>query len=91
MRIRQRIGWQGKQSSICGLICLVSILVHRSYAPLTTAQSGHGPAVSRVVAEDAHQPLPFQHRVQQVTVQEWDGVDVGQPWVRLDVEVGLSG
>jgi hypothetical protein len=49
------------------------------------------PAVSRFVAEDAHQPLPFQHRVDQVAVEERDGVDVGQPWVRLDVEVGLSG
>ena len=49
------------------------------------------PAASRVVAKDAHQPFPFQHRVDQVTVEERDGVDVGQPWVRLDVEVGLSG
>jgi hypothetical protein len=47
------------------------------------------PAASRFVAEDAYQALPFEHRVDQVTVQERDGVDVGQPWVRLDVEVGL--
>jgi hypothetical protein len=50
-----------------------------------------GEAASRVVAEDAHQALPFQHRVDQVTVEERVGVDVGQPWMRLDVEVGLSG
>ena len=90
-RIRHKVGCQGKQSSICGLICLASILVHRSRALLTSAQSWHGPAVSRVIAEDAHQPLPLQHRIDQVTVQERDGVDVGQPWVRLDIEVGLSG
>jgi hypothetical protein len=46
-----------------------------------------GETASRVVAEDAYQSLPFQHRVDQVTVEEWDGVDVGQPWVRLDIEV----
>jgi hypothetical protein len=46
---------------------------------------------SRVVAEDANKPLPFEHRVDQVTVEERDGVDVRQPRVRLDVEVGLSG
>jgi hypothetical protein len=38
-----------------------------------------GPAASRGVAEDAHEAPPFQHRVDQVTVQERDGVDVGQP------------
>jgi hypothetical protein len=26
-----------------------------------------------------------------MTVEKWDGVDVGQPGVRLDIEVGLSG
>jgi hypothetical protein len=46
---------------------------------------------SRVVAEDANKPLPFEHRVDQVTVEERDGVDVRKPRVRLDVEVGLSG
>jgi hypothetical protein len=61
--------------------------VHRSRALLTSAPALAWPAASRVVAEDAYQPLPFQHRVDQVTVEEWDGVDVGQPWVRLDVEV----
>jgi hypothetical protein len=50
-----------------------------------------GQAASRVVAEDAYQPLPFQHRVDQAAVEERDGVDVGQPRVRLDVEAGLSG
>jgi hypothetical protein len=49
------------------------------------------PANSRVVAEDAYRPLPFQHRIEEATVEERDGGDVGQPWVRLDVEVGLSG
>ena len=36
-------------------------------------------------------PLPLQHRIDQVAVEERDGVDVGQPWVPLDVKVGLSG
>jgi hypothetical protein len=68
-------------------ICLASIspLLSRTAADLCPVLAA--PAVSRVVAEDAHQPLPFQHRVDQVTVEEWDGVDAGQPWVRLDVEV----
>ena len=61
--------------------------VHRAHALLTSAPVLTGPAASRVVAEDAYQPLPFQHRVDQVTVEEWDGVDIGQPRVRLDVQV----
>jgi len=65
--------------------------IHRSHRLPTSAPVLASPAASRVVAEDAHQPLPFQHRVDQVAVEERDGVDVGQPWVRLDVEVGLSG
>jgi hypothetical protein len=64
---------------------------HRSHALLASAPALTGPAASRVVAEDAYQSLPVQHRVDQVTVEERDGVDVGQPWGRLDVEVGLSG
>ena len=84
--IRQKIGWQGKQP--------------RPATPSAWARSNPtlsrvadlcpsltGPAASRVVAEDAYQPLPVQHRVDQVTVEERDGVDVGQPWVRLDVKV----
>jgi len=65
--------------------------VHRSKRLLTSVPVLASPAASRVVAEDAHQPLPFQHRIDQVAVEERDGVDVGQPWVPLDVEVGLSG
>jgi hypothetical protein len=64
--------------------------VHRAHALLTSAPVLTGAAASRVVAEDAYQPLPFQHRVDQVAVQERDGVDVGHPWMRLDVEVSLS-
>jgi hypothetical protein len=88
--IRQIIGWQGKQPSIRHPICLP-----RSGPPLSRLADLYpaltGPAASRVVAEDTYQPLPVQYRVDQVTVEERDGVDVGQPWVRLDVEVGLSG
>jgi hypothetical protein len=65
--------------------------VHRSHRSLISAPVLASPAASRVVAEDAYQPLPVQHRVDQVTVEERDRVDVGQPWVSLDVEVGLSG
>ena len=61
--------------------------IHRSHRLPTSAPVLASPAASRVVAEDAHQPLPFQHRVDQVAVEERDGVDVGQPWVRLDVKV----
>jgi hypothetical protein len=60
---------------------------HRSHAPLTSAPVLTGSAASRVIAEDAYQPLPFEDRVDQVAVEERDGVDVGHPWVRLDVEV----
>jgi len=65
--------------------------VHRSQALLTSAPVLTGSAASRVVAEDAYQALPFEHRVYQVAVKERDGVDVGHPWVGLDVDVGLSG
>jgi hypothetical protein len=62
--------------------------VHRSHARCRALPPVLAwPAASRVVAEDAYQALPLQHRVDQVTVEEWDGVDIGQPWVRLDVEV----
>jgi hypothetical protein len=67
------------------LLCLDPI--HRSHKLPTSAPVLASPAASRVVAEDAHQPLPFQHRVDQVAVEERDGMDVGQPWVRLDVKV----
>jgi hypothetical protein len=80
---------QGKQSSIRNPStrprCSPRISRVADSAPVLAS-----PAASRVVAEDAYQPLPFQDRVDQVTVEQWDGVDVGHPSVRLDVEVGLS-
>jgi hypothetical protein len=85
------IRWQDKQTLICHhLLSLDQSTALTRCRPLPAPVLAW-PAASKVVAEDAYQTFPFQHRVDQVTFQEWDGVDVGQPRVRLDVEVGLSG
>jgi hypothetical protein len=76
-----------RQAALDPLPHLLGLDPVRRFHALLTSASVLASLASRVVAEDAHQPLPFQHRVDQVAVEERDGVDVGQPWVRLDVKV----